>query len=103
MGGDLFIVDERVQQASLVPGGVGDGSNHREVASSATVDFAVHIERLGKMGDLYAGADSADICDANSSDITGLGGDPLRSGVELAVGVLRANDRDIQVLGEPSV
>ena len=52
MGWRPVVVDERMQQAALVEGGVGDRGADREIARAGAVDLAGHVEALGDVRDL---------------------------------------------------
>ena len=99
----FIVVDKRVQQSSLVPGGVRDCSDNSEVSSAPAMDFTVHVERLSEMGDLHARANSANVIDSDPGDVTRFTRYPLCAGVEFSVSVFGADDGDFQLVCKPAV
>lgn len=55
VGCRFVVVEERMQQAALVPATVSNRANHREARRTVAVNFAVHAKRLGGLATFRVG------------------------------------------------
>jgi pectin methylesterase-like acyl-CoA thioesterase len=102
-GGNLVVVEKRVQESALVPGAVADRADHVQVGGAVAVDLAVHPEGLGQVRDLEARPDAASQRHAGAQDVAGTRARPRRAREEPPGERLGPQDRDAQLAREPAV
>lgn len=69
----FIVVEERMQQAALVPAAVADRPDHRQACRAVAVDFAIHAEGFRQRRDLHGRGNTAHAVSAGAQNVAGSG------------------------------